>query len=401
MKKISVIVPLFNGEKTIRRCIGSILAQTYTNFHILVVNDGSTDNSCEIVAEMMENEPRITLINKEHAGVSAARNTGLAKTTGELLHFADADDYLEPNMYERMTEVMDKEDADVVVCNFTHPCIQNYLGDCVLNLRKSADRIRYYQTAFSEVVPWNKLYKREVITEGFDVEVGFNEDDLFGMANIHNVGKLVSISDYLYHYYSAPVTDNLEKASAITKIAKSDDFWETRHTFWYMRQELLPKVQQLLENFYEEEEWDDFKYARSFDFMIWEIVIFNALGTNRNGLIKEMQNIFRDKDFIYAVNYRSKYGVSLKKFTREELNRQVMLYVGYCMDIQDRIIKKNSTLRPFYMNLYLFICMFCNIDMEKLDGKDFIAGAHIDFCNKADDESKILSKYLKSEQTAV
>ncbi|MDO5402609.1 MAG: hypothetical protein Q4F11_04140, partial [Eubacteriales bacterium] len=128
---------------------------------------------------------------------------------------------------------------------------------------------KYYQTTFSEVVPWNKLYKREIITQEFDVEVGFNEDDLFGMANIPNIGKLVSISKILYHYYSAPVPDNINEASAITKIAKSNDYWETKHTFWYMRQALLPKVQKILDSCYEQEEWDDFKYARTFDFMIW------------------------------------------------------------------------------------------------------------------------------------
>ncbi|MDO5402824.1 MAG: glycosyltransferase family A protein, partial [Eubacteriales bacterium] len=98
MKKISVIVPLYNGEKTIRRCIDSILAQTYSNFEILVINDGSTDKSSEIVSEMMRDDSRIVLVNKSHEGVSAARNIGLLKTTGELLQFIDADDYIEPDM---------------------------------------------------------------------------------------------------------------------------------------------------------------------------------------------------------------------------------------------------------------------------------------------------------------
>lgn len=401
MKKISVIVPLFNGEKTIQRCLDSILAQTYQNFEILVINDGSTDHSSEIVETIMKRDNRVFLINKEHTGVSAARNLGLSKTTGELLQFVDADDYLEPNMFERMSNVMEQENADIVVCNFTHPCIKNYLGDCVLDLRKNADRIRYYQTTFSEVVPWNKLYKRSVITEEFDVEVGFNEDDLFGMANIHNVGKLVSLSEVLYHYYSAPVTDNLEEASAITKIAKSNDFWETKQTFFYMRQALLPKAEVLLDKFFAPEEQDDFRYARIFDFMIWEIVIFNALGTNRNGMIKEMQNIFREEDFISGINYRNKYGITMKKFSYEELNKQVLFYVEFCMNIQDEIMKDGLALRPFYIDLYLFVKMFCDVDESKLDEKDVIARAYIDYCNLADKESRFLSTYTELEKAAV
>ena len=400
MNMISVIVPLYNGEKTIKRCIDSIISQTYSDFEILVINDGSTDRGAEIVAGMMNCDSRIKLINKEHAGVSAARNLGLSMTTGELLQFVDADDYIEPDMFQIMTEIMDKEEADVVVCDFTHPCIKNYLGDCVLDFNKSEDRIKYYQTTFSEVVPWNKLYKRSVITENFDVEVGFNEDDLFGMANIHNIRKLVSTSRVLYHYYSAPVTNNINEASAITKIARSDNYWKTKHTFWYMRQALLPKVEKILEAFYDEDEKNDFKYARTFDFMIWEIIIFNALGTDRTGMIKEMQNIFHEKDFFEGINYRRKYGISFKNFNDEKLNEHVLFYTEYCMDIQDYLIKSKSTLRPFYIDLYLFLEMFCNVEQEKLNSRDIIARAYIDYANNSNGEAVFLKKYFKSQTAA-
>ncbi|MDO5402608.1 MAG: hypothetical protein Q4F11_04135 [Eubacteriales bacterium] len=118
-------------------------------------------------------------------------------------------------------------------------------------------------------------------------------------------------------------------------------------------------------------------------------------------MIKEMQNIFHEKDFIDGINYRSKYGVSLKSFTEEQLNKQVLFYVECCMDIQDFLIKRNAALRPFYIDLYLFVQMFCDIEEEKLNSKDIIAKAYLDYKNGADDEAGFLKKYFKAEIAAV
>ena len=138
--KISLIVPVYNSEKTIRKCVESVLNQTYKNFEVIFVNDGGTDKTIEILNEYKVNDDRIIIVEKEYnSGVSSTRNFGLKYAKGDFIQFLDSDDYLEPNMFERMVEEQSKHNADLVVCNYNHPSIKNYLGDCVLNLKKKAD----------------------------------------------------------------------------------------------------------------------------------------------------------------------------------------------------------------------------------------------------------------------
>ena len=105
MSKISVIVPVYNVEKFIKRCLDSIINQTMRDLEIILVNDGSTDNSGKICDEYAQLDNRITVIHKENGGLSSARNTGLDVATGEWIAFVDSDDYIEKNMYEVLYEV--------------------------------------------------------------------------------------------------------------------------------------------------------------------------------------------------------------------------------------------------------------------------------------------------------
>ena len=197
MKKISVIVPFFNSRKTLDRCLNSILAQTYKNFELIAVNDGSTDNSLEIVSSYAEKDNRIKIVNKAHKGVSSARNKALEVATGDLIQFVDADDDIEPDMFETAVSLMEETGADIVVCNHDHPCIMNYFGDSVLDFTDKKNIWRFYQNTFAGVVPWNKLYKREIITEKFDEEISFTEDDVFCLSNMANAKKIAGTSKVL------------------------------------------------------------------------------------------------------------------------------------------------------------------------------------------------------------
>lgn len=112
---ISVIIPVYNMEKYLRRCLDSVLAQDYTNLEILVVDDGSTDGSWAICQEYARKDARITVIHQENGGLSAARNTGLDRATGAYIAFVDSDDYILPNMYSAMLACKNREDADIPV----------------------------------------------------------------------------------------------------------------------------------------------------------------------------------------------------------------------------------------------------------------------------------------------
>ena len=112
--KLSVIVPVYNTEKYLERCIDSIVNQTFKNVEILLINDGSTDNSIEICRRYEKNDERIKLINKQNSGVSETRNIGIENATGEFITFVDSDDEIALNMYEQMIGAANEKDADIV-----------------------------------------------------------------------------------------------------------------------------------------------------------------------------------------------------------------------------------------------------------------------------------------------
>lgn len=111
--KISVIVPVYNVEKYIRQCLESIINQTYKNLEIIIVNDGTRDNSMKIVEEYLSDE-RIRVINKENGGISSARNRGIEEATGEYVSFVDSDDWLEIDLYERIVQILEGNKVDII-----------------------------------------------------------------------------------------------------------------------------------------------------------------------------------------------------------------------------------------------------------------------------------------------
>lgn len=115
--KISIIVPVYNSSKYLRSCIDSILKQSLSDWELILVNDGSTDDSGEICDEYAVKYPAIRVIHKENAGVSEARNTGLVAATGEYVGFVDSDDTIRPEMYQEMYDAAMENDAEIVMCD--------------------------------------------------------------------------------------------------------------------------------------------------------------------------------------------------------------------------------------------------------------------------------------------
>lgn len=389
--KISIIIPFYNSGKTIERCIESLLRQTYTNFEAILVNDGSNDNSEEIVRNYMEKDNRIKLLNLSHGGVSHARNNGLRYSTGEYIGFLDSDDYYEPNILERLLETSKEHNADIVVCDYTHPTFKNYFGNTIVNATNREDLKKYYQTTFAVVVPWNKLYKREVIKTYFDEEISFCEDELFGLANMFNAKKIVGIDDVLYHYYIAPKETSFEESSAISKIGKQDKFWLTKDTYWYKRRDLLNKSFNILKDKVDPNKIEDFAYVRVFDFMIWELLILNQLCVDYNGLLYEMNSIFNEEDFIKSVSYREKYGVSYNKNSKENLTSLVNRYVELCVHIANDVENNNLNIKPFYACVNLFVKMFMSRNDKELNLSDILAAAMNDLENNNTNEAKYVN----------
>ena len=120
MDTISIIVPIYNVEEYLRRAVDSIRCQTYTNLEIILVDDGSPDNSGVICDEYAKTDNRIKVIHKKNGGLSDARNAGIEAATGAYLGFIDSDDYIEPEMYQRLYSALVENDAEISVCRFRY-----------------------------------------------------------------------------------------------------------------------------------------------------------------------------------------------------------------------------------------------------------------------------------------
>lgn len=396
MKKISIIVPMYNASKTFNRCIGSILKQTYKNFELILVNDASTDNTLELAYNCANYDERVIVIDNPHGGVSKTRNKGISVATGDYIQFVDADDDIEPNMLEVLIKAAEENDADIVSCAFNHPSIVNYAGDQIFDMTNVVDQMRFYQCTFACVVPWNKLFKRSVITSYFDEEVAFNEDDLFCLANMFNAKRAVTISDVLYNYYVPPKA-SIDEGSCINNMAKQENFWETKKTFWYMRNNLLPKVLDIVEANVSGDIANDFLYTRSFEFMIWEMLIMNNVGVDTDGLVIEMKNIFKEEEFKASVNYRNKYGIKLIDYNDYELDIKVEEYIRTCLDMVEMITNNNLDIRPYYACLSLYCSMFVCESNHYINTVDQLALCYFETKNNTLKEAKFVFDYLNKK----
>lgn len=212
--KVSIIIPVYNVAGYLRQCIGSIANQTLKEIEIICVNDGSTDDSPQILEEFVKKDERIKYISRENKGISASRNDGLDHAAAEYVMLIDADDYLEPDMVETMYNAMLEHKPDVVVCD-----VDNIIDDTVTDPEKikefsnSQNWFNRYsrpdglydigkniKEEFASVV-WNKLYKADIIRQ-YNVFFpdGDQEDEYFLWAYMIHCRSVWHIQKKLYHY---------------------------------------------------------------------------------------------------------------------------------------------------------------------------------------------------------
>ena len=206
---ISVIVPVYNAEKYLQKCLDSILEQTYQNLEIIIINDGSTDNSGQICQEYEKQDDRIIYIEKQNSGVSDTRNAGMDRMTGTYVTFVDSDDWLEPNYVKFLYEKVIEYQADIVVGNYTSFNESN----SVFYFHISTD---YYEKVYDNksvipclydakellksalIVPWGKIYKKEIIANlRFPIN-RIGEDALFNLKALLDSEKVVYVNKSAY-----------------------------------------------------------------------------------------------------------------------------------------------------------------------------------------------------------
>ncbi len=194
---VSIIVPVYNTEKFLYRCIDSILAQTYTDFELLLIDDGSKDSSGAICDEYAEKDTRVRVFHKENGGVSSARNLGLDNARGEWITFVDSDDYIEENFLKSFDGNLD---ADLVVGNSVvlneHPNDPNERKEINSSILSGKyENIKYFlNTNFQELIcrtPWGKLYRANIIADlRFNENMRLGEDTLFNLCYFRRITNL-------------------------------------------------------------------------------------------------------------------------------------------------------------------------------------------------------------------
>lgn len=200
---VSVLIPAYNAEKTINRCIESILHQTYENIEVIIVNDGSTDNTLSVLSNYAKKDRRIAIYNQKNRGVSATRNVCLKNAHGDYVLYVDADDWIEANMIQQMLELM--KDADIVFCESDHAETSEQV-ESVDNVK-----IEYWdqKTQLYEFMKhkrmtgmlWNKLIRRSLTEDvWFNEKTGYGEDAEFLWKILKKSGKMVVTNEILYHH---------------------------------------------------------------------------------------------------------------------------------------------------------------------------------------------------------
>ena len=213
---ISIIVPAYNVEKYIKACLDSIIAQTYSNFEVIVINDGSTDQTEKILNEY-ESNSKIRIFSQKNGGLSAARNHGLKLVNGELVCFIDSDDSVKSDYLEKLAApFFEDSDVDITVCGyqekFENTEINHVLKSQKITGRKATEDLLIKQQDF-DVLAWNKLYRKKLFSDNhIEYPVGqIHEDNLTTYKLFSHAQKVFYISDVLYIYQRthSEITKNL------------------------------------------------------------------------------------------------------------------------------------------------------------------------------------------------
>ncbi len=225
MCKVSIVIPVYNAEKYLNRCIESVINQTFSEIEVIALNNGSTDNSLNILKEYAKRDKRIRIIDNDNIGVSEARNIGVMESKGKYIVFVDSDDWIDSNMIEILYKNISINSCDLVMCTYVRE-FENHSKEKVFNLhevnlyvdneineqllRKLVGPVGKelsnpeYLDALGTV--WAKMYKASILKEKYlrfiDLrEIGSGEDTLFNIYVFNEVNKVILLNKPMYHYW--------------------------------------------------------------------------------------------------------------------------------------------------------------------------------------------------------
>ena len=215
MVELSIIVPVYNAGALLEKCAGTILKQTYTDFELILVNDGSSDDSGKICDSLAQQDNRVIVVHKENGGAGSARNAGLAQAQGKYVAFPDADDFCKENMYQVMMECMHHDEIDLLLCSYESGKIdsdgqfkleqtQNLFNESALAVESAREiwfKIRRLNISLLNT-PWNKIYRKDIIDK-FHLRFPNErraQDAIFNIRYYNHIKSIRVIDCPLYQY---------------------------------------------------------------------------------------------------------------------------------------------------------------------------------------------------------
>lgn len=303
MKKVTVILPVYNSEDYVGRCLDSILKQTYTDFEIMVINDGSTDSSYEILKKYEEKYPdKIIVINQENKGVAKTRNESIKRAASKYIMFVDNDDYLDKDYIETYVKAVEKEDYDIAVGGFRRPDGE---GKIVKELKLQNEE----WSKFMIMTPWAKIYKRQYLIDN-DIEFlenNIGEDNYFNLKAFLMTKKIVTLEYVGYNWFF----NTKSVSNTRQKNIKNIQVYELLNSSYNM-----VKENKLLEENYQIIETNFTKY------IIW-IISYATKGFAYKELSKEYDKIFNWLEERFP-DYKKNKMISFTKPKGETLSSRLM-----------------------------------------------------------------------------
>ncbi len=235
---ISVIIPVYNVEDYLDKCLESVLTNTYRKLEVICVNDGSTDSSPEILRKWQMEDPRVIVVSHENRGLPEARNSGLAVMTGDYTAFIDADDWVHSQYFQSMLDCMEKTGADMVVCG-----VREFMADETVEATEFSElkyrkltKNEFYKNKYARRVIWGRLLRKEdTCGLRFPPEVDAHQDTLYNLKLIAHIKhpKVYMIDTPMYYYIQRP--DSLFKQRSYEEMIEIAD--------WYVNNEQDPRHQ--------------------------------------------------------------------------------------------------------------------------------------------------------------
>ena len=299
--EVSIIVPIYNSEKYLSRCVDSIVSQTFNNFECILIDDGSTDNSSFMCNSYVQSDNRIVVIHQENSGLSVTRNRGIDIARGKYICHVDSDDYIQKNMCEILVDAVQRSDADVVCCGYIENnkvrslCDEDFIfRDCSI-----IEIIHYLEMRHAFGVAWNKIYKKSIL-DTYSIRFPFaankfGEDMIFSLQYFRHIKTAYLSSHHLYHYRH-------DNKSSLAK--ENVTLAECEFRFENVSKLFIQIDNNAKSLFYAELLAKDFKYTLA---MLLRLYSENMGTKERQDFIKRLKKFYKDNEA------KNKFGTVLTK----------------------------------------------------------------------------------------